>query len=529
MKDDELNLDSLTPEELECLYQELEAETLELARSDFAVFWNYCWPESPIATHHLEWHYLLRGGKKVPPKSGHDRVLIIAPRGWGKTSWIIRRIIWELGHNPNQFVTVVSADDSISTAILSEIARNIEHNEALHRVFPYLRRGDLWQNTRLNVSRSIVSKDFSLKASGLFSTGVSGRAHLLVFDDVVAWRTTHGLPSYREESKRIFYHVWMPQLLPNGRAISLCTPWHPHDLNMDLERSGSWAVWKRAALVNRDGEPDIHGESTWPEVWPTEQLRQKYEEDEASFLMQYLLQPTLPTELAFDLADILASCVNFAPEAIWTWPKYMGVDVGMRVEGPGSYSCIVILAVDPERDTYWGLDIYREKCTAVELVQTIRDLAQQYSIVKCYVENNAFQQALVDFLNQYGVSFEVRGFTTTMRKNDQIIGIPTMSARFKRGGWRIIHDHVADYMHCDCPRCVWIRELSEWPNCKYGDTVMATWLASRAAASDIVGYVTTEYEVPEIIVPKLSQPTVTGSALERVMARMSTDEREDEW
>ena len=262
-------LSELDEEELELFMQQL----LDAARKDFRIFWNYCWPDTPIAPHHYEWFLALRPGEGVPGNpDGHSRVLIIAPRSWGKTAFVIRRVLWELGHNPDQFITIVSCDDGHATNILAEIARNIERNDALHEVFPGLWPGDIWQRTQINVVRNVMSKDPSVRAAGLFSTGVGGRSHLIIFDDVVAWRTARGLPSLRDQSKQIFHEVWMNYLLPGGRAMSLCTPWHPRDLNMDLKASGDWYVWERPALVNEKGEPDPGGESTWPEVWPTEAL-----------------------------------------------------------------------------------------------------------------------------------------------------------------------------------------------------------------------------------------------------------------
>jgi len=488
---DSSDVDLLSTDELLAYRNRLIQKRINAIANDFKAFWNYCWPETPIAPHHIEWHKMLAPGPNIPCQGlegGSDRVLIIAPRSWGKTIFMIRRVLWELGHNPIQFISIVSADDGLAANILSEISRNIVTNERLHILFPRLKPGDIWQRTQIVVERSLISKDPTVRASGLFSTGVGGRAHLIIFDDVVAWRTAQAHPSLRDESKQIFHMVWMNYLLPGGRAMSLCTPWHPFDLNMELKMSGKWAVWERAALIDKQGNPDINGESSWPEVWSKEELLAKRQQDEGAFEMQYMLNPRATTHADFQITDILDNIASRPPSTIKNWPKYIGVDVGLRAEGHGSYSSIFVLAVNPQNGSYWTLDVFRTKCTATELLELIVDVGQSYKPELVYVENNAFQQALIEFLDERRLGFSVQGFTTTTRKNDSTIGIPALASRFRNGQWVTIHDHPEEIGTCECAKCHWVRELSEWPGCKFGDTVMAMWLATRAAAADYPSY-----------------------------------------
>ena len=61
---------------------------------------------------HKEWQVMM---------TDSDRVMIIAPRGHGKTVQIIGRVIWELGHNPNLRIKIIAASDDKAKEILGLI------------------------------------------------------------------------------------------------------------------------------------------------------------------------------------------------------------------------------------------------------------------------------------------------------------------------------------------------------------------------------------------------------------------------
>ena len=51
---------------------------------------------------HEEWQYLI---------SEYNRVLIVAPRGHGKTMQVAARIVWEIGRNPNIRIKIIGATE----------------------------------------------------------------------------------------------------------------------------------------------------------------------------------------------------------------------------------------------------------------------------------------------------------------------------------------------------------------------------------------------------------------------------------
>jgi len=393
------------------------------------------------------------------------------------TTFSIRRILFEIGHNPDLLITIVTADDALGVSILHEIASNILGNRRLQMVFPELQRGEPWSKTRITVKRNIIHKEPTIKAAGLFSTGVGGRANLMLFDDCTSYRTAVEQPAQRETSKRIFHEVWMNHLLPDGRVLYICTPWHTMDLSMDLRRAGTFVEWWRPAL-------DENGESIWPEMWPTEKLERKRAEDARSFEQQYMLRPISELDTIFNFETILMGAGDDAvPREDWRY--YVGVDLAPAMGSRGSYSVIFVIGVDPRdpRHTRHVVDIIRTRGKAPEVMSQIIDVSRNYSPECIMVENNAYQQAMVDFLEAKDANIPVMGYRTGSQKLDLKQGVPAISPLFARGLFKypVPPEHFST--PCNCPICIWINELKLFPGGERSDTVMAMWLAERAFAS----------------------------------------------
>ncbi len=100
------------------------------------------------------------------------------------------------------------------------------------------------------------------------------------------------------------------------------------------------------------------------------------------------------------------------------------------------------------------------------------------------VENNAYQQALIDWMKTIGSNVNIIPFTTGKQKADEFLGLPGLAAEFANGLWEIpfSEEHGPVGLGCTCGKCMLIAELEEHP---FGDcdTVMAIWFARFAAQS----------------------------------------------
>ena len=430
------------------------------------------WVQQPF---HKQWQALL-------PLDGPARVLIGAPRESAKSSQLaVARSLWELGRNPELRIKIICAGEDLATKLVGEIARHITHNPRLRQVFPELRPDPdgPWTRSQLRVVRQGLSKDPSVEAYGIVSAGVGGRADLLIFDDVCDQRTAVLQPAMREQIKRLFYETWLNLLGPQGRAVYVATVWHPADLSVELRDSGNWTTWWRGIY------DEATGESLWPDRWSEEALHQRETEiGSRAFARQFLLQAVSDEERLFSPAGIVrcrdTRFVIGRQQPDPAWPKYIGVDLASSLGKKASYSVIFTVAVNPQGQRL-PVEIIRVKVKLAELLTAIVQAYERWKPRRIIVENNAFQEAVLELLRREHPRLPIVGHRTGAEKADEQIGLPSLAAAVDKGEWIIPAGGTPHGGGCECAYCAWQREMALYPACEHSDTLMAMWFAETAA------------------------------------------------
>jgi hypothetical protein len=444
---------------------------IEEARQSFDAFYSYCFEQEQSELHKV-WDSELKHPPGVPGGGEENRVLIEAPRGFAKTTWATRKILFCLGHNPDLLVTYVTGDDELANLVGEEIATHIESNDRLHEVFPNLVPDKTrWSKGSRNVPRNIIAKDPSLRFCGIFSTGTGGRSHMIIFDDITSFRTSVQHPGLRENLKRIFSDVWMKYLLPGGVALVICTPWHVGDVVAGLEASKSWKLIKIPALNEKM-------ESNWPEFWPTDVLLAEMEEDPESFARQKMLKPMSGVDVSFDY-KVIESCFVARDHISPDWPRYVGVDLSPSLGGKGCWNSIFVVAVDPAKVRHVD-QILRFKGESVEVIEQLIEIYNRTHFVLCVVENNAYQAALIPFIETFGTGMPLYGYRSGAQKFDMRQGVPSLHAQMKQGLWVFEYSSEHEAPGHTCNMCVLIEELTDFPHGKHSDVLMSLWLATKA-------------------------------------------------
>lgn len=453
----------------------IEAVQIRKAREDVNAFVEYVF-EIEQGQIHREWHELIDD-----PES--NRTLIIAPRDHGKTTQISGRCLWEVGHDHGLRFKYVMGADSKAKNIVASMGKAITSNERLHRVFPDLKPGnkDTWTKKELFVQRKRDLPDATFEAAGVLSSGVSGRADRLIFDDIVTSRNAILQPSLQAQVKQQYSSAWVPTLEEGCPIIYIATPWTDSDLTAQVRRSTDWKKWVRPAIV--DGQP------IWPEKWSLEALeeRRKDMENDRAFEQQYMLKLATAGEKVFEREGI-EGCLRddlYLGEGIGDdWPRYIGVDLA-RTSGGGNYTVLFKIAVD-EQKRRWIVDIIRVRIRAADITSQIINFYYAESEKNIYpkvvmVENNAFQQIIIEQLVELDASIPVQGHYTGSKKHDLDMGVPSLATQIDNRGWVIPYagDH-SDMFH-ECPVCAWIDEMLAYPVGEHNDTVMAMWFADAAA------------------------------------------------
>jgi hypothetical protein len=209
--------------------------------------------------------------------SAHRHVMFETHRFAGKTSQAMARAVWEHGRDRDLGTTIICANEEKAKKRLNEIRLNVERNADVRRVFPDLEVQSGNTSQLLFTDRGI-SRDMSVEAYGVLSSGTGDRSDLLIFDDVCDRRNTLSQPALRRQVKEA-YGDWMNLLGPDGRSWYLYTQWHNEDLSQDLKNRGTIPLIRR--LVNIDWtsawEPR-RVDPVWPEKWDAKALLQRMHE-----------------------------------------------------------------------------------------------------------------------------------------------------------------------------------------------------------------------------------------------------------
>jgi len=455
------------------------------ARTDIGAFTMYAMRDSQNQAmkpqwFHMEWNDAM---------DRYPRLLIMSPRCHAKTECIsVIRVIHELGRNPNLRVKVVAQSDDKASVILQQVAANILNNLKIREVFPTLRPMDKgnWSKHRLMVQRDAISKDPSLEALGVLSSGTGGRADLIVFDDICDFRNTIQQPSLRETVKEAYKSVWVNLLEPEGRIAYISTPWHCDDQTHELLANDEYhhIVYKIADDPNNPG----HFIPIWDYKWPDEALvRRRNEIGPREFSRQFQMQAISSEEQLFSFDKLR---LNFVEER--SWPSindcifYAGLDLAAfrkKSKVDRGWNVIFIIGVDKE-GRKWPFEVHRFRATAPDVTRKFKAFWDKYQMVISNVENNAYQQSLIEWINElYNDSRfvnHVQAFVTSSTKSHPETGLPGLALEFDNRKWAIPVGEKGHAPNCTCSICQWLGELVDYPIGRTTDALMASWFASSA-------------------------------------------------
>jgi len=340
------------------------------------------WMGYTNAPFHCNWYQFLQHDFS-PLKEYPDRLkkyLQLWPRGHGKTTGIILYILWLIGLYPDIHIQIVSKTASQAESICTALMTIIEHDQNYIRLFGNLKLSNpiRWTNQQFIIERKEISKNPTVKATGLMGPITGGRNDLIICDDIIDEeniRTRLQLEKVSTWFNKILY----PTLYPWGGIIVIGTRWSYADIYAELLEK-----WQNSVLsaIQEDGSV------LWPEYWPLSKLEERRNEiGTIIFNCQYQNDPT---GMEGDLlkAEWLIPYEQEPPAHI---TKYAGVDPAL---GEGDYQAIATLGYDRITNQGYLLDVWADK---MPFPQFLRKLKQQHTLhdyAKIYVESNAFQKVL---------------------------------------------------------------------------------------------------------------------------------------
>lgn len=354
------------------------------------------------AKHHREWLRDIRG---VLEDGG--RLLLTAPPGWAKSTWLAICIEWWLGNHPEYAVLFLTASDDKASDFSTSI-RNTMESEKYQTVFPDERcrpdknRG--WSGAGLWLKGTPAdAKDPAFRAAGFTANIIGSRPHLIVLDDP---RTQEQATSELEQVRAKQYHdgTIVARLHPDKpREIFITTRWHQNDLAGHVLEQGGWQERNLPALDEND-------ESTWPGRFSTEYVHD----------MQRLLGTALfrtiwmgdPTSMGGAYyreekwfrplpADFDTRIVRGKPTKRESLTVVQFWDLAYSDKETADYSACVTMGMDSGLNLY-VLGAWRAKREEADLAQAIVEQYEMYQPRGIGVERGIWNksQAVKDILRQ---------------------------------------------------------------------------------------------------------------------------------
>lgn len=363
-----------------------------------------------------EWYEFLQH-RFSPLKTGASdsvkRFLLLWPRGHAKTECTtINYVTWLVGCYPDVHVNIVTKTASLAEEILTAIITRFESDERYIDIFGELKPKipKKWTSYELIVKRREISKNATIKATGLLGPITGGRNDLIVGDDIIDEENVR-TPLQVEKARLWFNKVLYPTLYPWGGIIIVGTRWSYDDLYNDL--LVTWPHDVKKAL-NDKGEP------LWPEYWTREKLEDRRNQvGSIIFNCQYQNDPTGME------GDLLKS------EWLHEWTvapnssciRYAGVDPAL---GEGDLQSVATLCVDKQTGQAYLEDVYAERTSFPEFLKKIQHLHVLHDYAKIFIEANAFQKVLTFLQELSGLPM----VTSQTVKNKEERFIP-MSSHFE--------------------------------------------------------------------------------------------------
>lgn len=418
---------------------------------------------------------------------------ILAPWAHGKTDGVvISRALQFIGEDVNNRIFIVCNEDNNAKARVSSIGKYIEKDKDYHLTYPQVRPGNKeeWSKHKLVVERDSKSKDGSIEAWGIMTSGTGSRCDFLIVDDPVDLRNAVLNPALRPQIKESFKNVWMSRLSTNGFVIYIATIWHEDDLTSELLKNPAYCflVMKISEDFSRiECESPLKGKfeiPLWEAVWPKEKLIAKRKAiGERAYNRGFRQMAMSDEDRTFPSAyKVFKYGVSVSDIVRPEWPRVMGMDPF------GQNIVIFTLAVAPNGKRY-PIEIRMGKWGSKKPVHELIDAYRTHRPQLIVVENNAAQDLLIQWALEVGeASMPILPFVTGKQKADPMVGLPGMEVEFANESWvcAMGAEHEPD---CSCNFCAWKKELASHPVGATQDIVMASWFAREAARAITLGVV----------------------------------------
>ena len=413
----------------------------------------------------------------------NNYLVLLAPRGHGKTTIIGGYIIWKIITKPDIRILIVTVNQQKADEMMSIIRENLATNEKIIKYFGE-QIGSIWSNSRIRVKNAgIKHKEPTLQVLGLTSSQISSHYDLIILDDIVDEKNS--ATEHRRNSLISWYNNTLtPMLEPGGKIIDVGTRWHASDIHSYLSNLDIYKTLTYKAIIQEPTQenPDIEPKVLWPERFPYEDeirdnkliiglktIREK-NIGRVAFAMQYqneiIQTEDSPIKLEWvEQAKERWDELNIPPNI----KRYIGVDLASKTE-KGDYFSITVIGKD-EGNNIYVLDSIRDRLTMAQQLEVIKEMDRIWEPISIGIESNAAQKIITDNWIE-STSLPIVQLKSSWI-NDKWSRVQRLSVLFETG--RIILKPSLVHL---------IDELIEFPRGKHDDSIDSLSFAIQVSERD---------------------------------------------
>lgn len=249
---------------------------------------------------------------------GFERIMLQSPRDSLKSSLgTVANSPWQVCRAPNQPGVIFNETQDNTSNWLRAIRGVVERSALFQAVYPHLLPRGVAINDKRSKSQSLRWNDEKLDFEGRrpsdpeasisgFGVGGASTGHhwpWMIFDDLIGPKHRDSAAEMERVRQWLKTHLQLMRPSGGGRVLCVCTPWTFDDVYVDLTQAFGYVLFRRAALENASGEPDLNGEPVLARYQKTELLAAA-DRDFATFSSQMMCRPLPAGELSLDAGSL---------------------------------------------------------------------------------------------------------------------------------------------------------------------------------------------------------------------------------
>ncbi len=368
------------------------------------------------------------------------QLVMVAFRSSGKsTIATLAYPIWAiLGKPQTKFALILSQTQPLAKLHLQNIKRTFESNELLRSDFgPLNEMSDEWGSMSLTLPKfdariSAASSDQSIRG---LKYG-SHRPDLIIADDVEDMQSVQ-----TQESRDRTFNWFVSEVIPagdqNAKIVNIGNLLHEDSLLMRLkeriENKSLKGEYREYPIIDSTGK--ILWEGKYPNQEAIDEQRQKII-DERSWLREFCLK-IVPDQKQIIMPEWIKTYDTLPPQNKENEYLNTFIGVDLAISEKASADCTAIVVVHAYGHEYKNRKYYISKHFINERISYLQSKDKIESLYrtlrgnpkpKVLVENIAYQQAMVEVLDQSGV--DVKGIKVT---GDKYSRLTTAGMLFEQG------------------------------------------------------------------------------------------------